>query len=138
MSPPPPSRSATRMRARALVGPLVALAVVLAAASCGDFQLAEFTKSTTTTVEVEVAEGADVVPEGTTSTTLRPARWTIQQGESLGEIARRYGVTVDSIMLANNITSANNVRAGTVIVIPDPDAPVPPPWQQGDSLAVNQ
>lgn len=112
--------------------------MVLASGACGDFQLAEFTAASTTTIEVEAAEDADLVPEGTTSTTLRPARWVIQDGESLGEIARRYGVTVDSIMLANNLTSANNVRAGTIIVIPDPDAPVPPPWQQGDSLAVDR
>jgi hypothetical protein len=46
-------------------------------------------------------------------------------------------VTIDSIMLENNIVDANTVRAGTVIVIPDPDAPVTPPWQQGDSFAIN-
>ncbi len=124
-------------RARRLAGPAVALVLVLGAGACGDFQLASFTKATTTTEPVEVAEGADVVPEETT-TTLRPARYTIESGESLGAIATRFGVTVDSIMLANNIVDANAVRAGTIIIIPDPDAPVPPPWQKGDSLAVTQ
>lgn len=112
-------------------------ACVIGASGCGAIQVAEFTKATTTTVEVEVAELADAVPE-TTTTTLRPARYTIQAGESLGGIARRFGVTVDSIMLRNGIIDANAVRAGTIIVIPDPDAPVAPPWQQGDSLAVNR
>jgi LysM repeat protein len=109
---------------------------VLGATACGAIQVAEFTKATTTTVVVESAEGAEIVPESTT-TTLRPARYTIQPGESLGSIARLFGVTIDSIMLENNIVDANTVRAGTVIVIPDPDAPVTPPWQQGDSFAIN-
>jgi LysM repeat protein len=133
-SPADPSRP----RLRRAVGPVVAVALVALAGACSDFQLAEFTKETTTTIAVEAAEGADVVPEEVTATTLRPARYTIVEGESLGAIARRYGVTVDSIMIENEITDANAVRAGTVIVIPDPDAPVPPPWQQGDSLAINR
>jgi LysM repeat protein len=127
-----------RSRLRRSAGPSVALVLVALAGACSDFQLAEFTPASTTTIAVEAAEGADVVPEETTETTLRPARYTVVEGESLGAIARRYGVTIDSIMLENEITDANAVRAGTVIVIPDPDAPVPPPWQQGDSLAVNR
>jgi LysM repeat protein len=127
-----------RSRLRRATGPALAVVLVALAAACSDFQLAEFTKETTTTIAVEAAEGADVVPDEVTETTLRRARVEVQPGESLGEIARRWGVTVDSIMLENEITDANAVRAGTVIVIPDPDAPVPPPWQQGDSLAVNR
>jgi LysM repeat protein len=127
-----------RSRLRRAAGPALAVVLVALAAACSDFQLAEFTKETTTTIAVEAAEGADEVPDEVTETTLRRARVEVQSGESLGEIARRWGVTVDSIMLENEITDANAVRAGTVIVIPDPDAPVPPPWQQGDSLAVNR
>lgn len=133
--PAPPTRG---RRVRALGRASVAGSLVVLAAACGDFQLVEFTKATTTTVEVESAEGADAVPEESTSTTLRPARHTVEPGESLGSIATRFGVTVDSIMLANNITNPNSIEAGTRIVIPNPDALVPPPWQQGDSLAVNR
>ena len=140
MPMPEQPRTATNRRRgrRALARGAVALALVALAGACGDFQLVEFTKATTTTVEVESAEGADAVPEEATSTTLRPARHTVEPGESLGSIATRFGVTIDSLMLANNLTDPNAVEAGTRIVIPNPDTLVPPPWQQGDSLAVNR
>lgn len=138
MSDPRRHARPRRRAARALGRASLALGLVAIAGACGDFQLVEFTKATTTTVEVESAEGADVVPEEATSTTLRPARHTVEPGESLGSIATRFGVTIDSLMLANNLTNPNSIEAGTRIVIPNPDALVPPPWQQGDSLAVNR
>jgi nucleoid-associated protein YgaU len=44
---------------------------------------------------------------------------TVRPGETLSEIAAAYGVTVGTIVRANNLTDANRVRAGTTLFIPD-------------------
>lgn len=43
---------------------------------------------------------------------------TVQVGESLGVIARKYQVTVGELAAANNITDPSKVRAGQQLVIP--------------------
>lgn len=43
---------------------------------------------------------------------------TVQPGENLATIAARYNVTIESLMAFNNITNANYVQRGTVLVIP--------------------
>ena len=43
---------------------------------------------------------------------------TVQSGESLGVIARKYGVSVGELAAANNITDPSKVRAGQSLVIP--------------------
>src|SRR6478736_11419 len=43
---------------------------------------------------------------------------TVQSGESLGVIARKYGVTVGELAAANNITDPSKVRVGQQLVIP--------------------
>lgn len=58
-----------------------------------------------------------------TPATARPAageplRHTVQPGESLGTIARKYHVTVGEIAAANNITDPARIRAGQQLVIP--------------------
>ncbi len=45
-------------------------------------------------------------------------RHTIQSGESLYSIARQYGVTTDSIVLANNLPSPDRIVVGQKIIIP--------------------
>ncbi len=46
------------------------------------------------------------------------ATHTVQSGEVLGAIARKYGVTVAELAAANNITDLSKVRAGQTLVIP--------------------
>ncbi|MEQ8672115.1 MAG: LysM peptidoglycan-binding domain-containing protein [Aggregatilineales bacterium] len=43
---------------------------------------------------------------------------TVQPGENLASIAARYNVTMESLMQFNNITNANYIQRGTVLVIP--------------------
>ena len=43
---------------------------------------------------------------------------TVQTGESLGVIARKYGVSVGELAAANNITDPSKVRAGQQLVVP--------------------
>ena len=43
---------------------------------------------------------------------------TLQQGETLFNLSKRYGVPVQELMRANNIADADHVRAGQRIVVP--------------------
>ncbi len=69
---------------------------------------------------------------------------TLQQGETIDTIARRYGVPASAIMRANNFADASHVRPGARVVIPTyqgntqraasvqpvPAAPISQPRQQ--------
>ena len=43
---------------------------------------------------------------------------TVMPGETLGAIARRFDVTVQEVMSANNISDPRKVRAGQTLTIP--------------------
>ena len=43
----------------------------------------------------------------------------VEKGQTLSEIARGYGKSMDSIMKANNIKDASSLRIGQVLFIPD-------------------
>lgn len=47
---------------------------------------------------------------------------TVKMGESLGAIARKYGVRQGDIAVANNITDPQKITAGQIITIPAPTA----------------
>lgn len=59
-----------------------------------------------------------------TTTAAKPAangetvKHTVQSGESLGVIARKYGISVGELAAANNITDPSKVRAGQQLVVP--------------------
>jgi membrane-bound lytic murein transglycosylase D len=57
------------------------------------------------------------VPE---SERITYVRHVIQKGETLGSIARKYGVSVKSIQTKNSIHNPNRVRVGQVLLIPSP------------------
>ncbi len=72
---------------------------------------------------VGVAPSAMSLPAEKTAMPVRPAngeavKHTVQVGESLGVIARKYQVTVGELAAANNITDPSKVRAGQQLVIP--------------------
>lgn len=55
---------------------------------------------------------------------------TVQPGESLWKISRKYGTTVDAIAKANNLNPNDHLRVGQRLVIPvSGQTPVPPPGQ---------
>jgi len=80
---------------------------------------------------------ATPVPSGTPAVTPVPTPITppggvgfpyvVQWGDTLSSIARRFGVTVDAIVRANNLPNANMIRAGQVLIIPTLPAPGPGP-----------
>ena len=65
-------------------------------------------------------------PRPTASPT--PIQYTIQSGDTLFDIALKYGVTIASIVTINQITNPDLIRPGQTILIPAPsDPPVPLP-----------
>jgi len=64
--------------------------------------------------------------------------YTVQWGDTLYSIARRFGVSVDAIVQANGLTDPNYIRAGQVLIIPTLPPPPPGPTtyvvQPGDNL----
>jgi hypothetical protein len=45
---------------------------------------------------------------------------TVQEGETLAQIAAAYNVTLEALAAANNIINPQQVAAGSVLVIPQP------------------
>lgn len=70
------------------------------------------------------------------------AYYTVRHGDSLGGIARLYGISLHSLQLANGIANPNLIYPGMVLTIPA-GQPVPPPQlvitpyyvRYGDTLA---
>ena len=60
---------------------------------------------------------------------------TVQGGESLDGIARRYGVTVDALAKANRLARPDLISVGQKLAIPDaPGAPKKYTVEEGDTL----
>jgi LysM repeat protein len=55
----------------------------------------------------------------TTSTARTGYKHTVEKGQTLSQIANGYGKGVDAIMKANNLKSANTIRPGQILFIPD-------------------
>ena len=79
-----------------------------------------------------------------------PQRYRVRRGDTLGRIAKRYGTTVDMLVVMNNVDQPHLIKPGQVLRVPagrmaaasvDPD-PVQPQKPQryrvqpGDSLSV--
>ena len=89
------------------------------------------------------AATATVVPPGAPTLTptpqalAGPISYTVQAGDTVYSLARRYGTTVQAIMQANGMMDYS-LRTGMVIVIPTGAAPAPGPLvhivQPGETL----
>lgn len=78
----------------------------------------------------------DTTGGATTTTPATPApsqtvlEYKVQSGDTLGEIAARFGVGVQAIMEVNDITDPDRLEAGQVLIIPVPaEAPGENPTQ---------
>ena len=79
---------------------------------------------------------------GISSVTAQERAHTVQRGETLTQIARLYGVSVQSIITRNSLANPNRIFPGQVLIIPStaPQQPTPPApvatyiVQRGDTL----
>ena len=53
--------------------------------------------------------------------------YTVRSGDSLSRIARQFGLSVEALAYANNISNWGVIYPGQVLNIPDPTIAVPPP-----------
>jgi len=60
--------------------------------------------------------------EPPTTTTLGPIDYQVRRGDTLTAIARRFGVSIDTIVSTNHLTNRDNLAEGQVLRIP----PAPP------------
>jgi len=63
------------------------------------------------------------------------ANHTIRKGETLGEIAKKYGVTASSLATHNGISNPNRVKVGQKINIPTKSVTVTYTVRPGDTLS---
>ena len=73
---------------------------------------------------------------GTLSIAHADTSYTVQPGDTLSGIAYRYGVTIDSIVAANNLPNRSTIYAGQTLVIPSASAPQTPPQATGSKYTV--
>jgi len=67
---------------------------------------------------LEVADAAAVAPE-TTASEIEPLIHTVQQGEYISAIARRYGVDVNLVLAANQLANPDRLLVGEQLIIPN-------------------
>lgn len=89
------------------------------------------------TAEVTPTETATITPTGTevptatlipTETPLPPLDYTVRDGDTCGVIAATFGVSVQSIIVLNQLSSQCLVSVGQVLKVPYPTpTPAPPP-----------
>jgi LysM repeat protein len=53
-----------------------------------------------------------------TTTTVAPVNYKVVRGDTLGKIARKFGVSISAITDANKITDPDKIVEGQVLVIP--------------------
>jgi len=66
---------------------------------------------------------------------IKSNKYKVKKGDTLGVIARKYGINIDTIISFNNIENARNIKVGTVLEIPD-SAGLKYMVRRGDSLSI--
>jgi LysM repeat protein len=73
-----------------------------------------------TAVEAAYPVENEVVSEVELPTAVATISHTVQPGDTMINIARRYSVTVEAIIAANNISNPNHIEVGMTLLIPHP------------------
>jgi LysM repeat protein len=95
---------------------------VTTTAASSDYSPATTTTPTVATTLVAVATTTG--PPATTTVAVAdvPESVTVEKGDSLSKIAKRYGTTVDALVRINGLCDANQIFVGQVVVLEDPEA----------------
>ncbi len=48
-------------------------------------------------------------------------QYTVESGDTLGQIAQIYGISVEALMSSNNLTDANTLEVGVILNVPAPN-----------------
>jgi LysM repeat protein len=133
-APPTPPAPAAKSRHWGLwlVAAVVALSV--ASAGCKDRRLLDGTGSTSTAKKASssttakptgssakpgaTTEPAPTAPPTAPPTTVPMAEYVIAAGDTMSGIAKKFGVTMQALLSANNLTDPNLVRVGQKIKVP--------------------
>ena len=87
----------------------------------------DYSPATTTTPNVATtvaATATTTAPPATTTVAVTdvPESVTVEKGDSLSKIAKRYGTTVDALVRINELCDANQIFVGQVVLREDPEA----------------
>jgi LysM repeat protein len=66
----------------------------------------------------EGAVSAPTAPPAASPTPPGPTLYTVQEGDTLGAIARAYDVSVEDLLVANGLTDPNVLHVGQTLIIP--------------------
>ena len=82
------------------------------------------TTPTPTVATTLVAVATTTGPPATTTVAVVdvPESVTVEKGDSLSKIAKRYGTTVDALVRINELCDANQIFVGQVVLLEDPEA----------------
>lgn len=87
--------------------------------------------------ELRAGQTLKIPPAGTKASKAQKSRsktYQVRKGDHLVNIARRYGVSVDDILIANGLSSARQMQAGQELTIPAPGTtPKAPPSSKRES-----
>ncbi len=116
-----PRARPARLNIRDAVLAITLLAIVIGWWQFGslgvNFQRTNGTQAEASPSSLETAEAVPTVDPDGQQPGISVGRHTVQSGETLLGIAGRYGVTVEEIQIANNL-SGTLIRAGDVLLIP--------------------
>lgn len=73
----------------------------------------------------EGAVSAPTAPPVVSPTPPGPTLYTVQEGDTLGAIARTYGVSIEDLLVANGLTDPNVLHVGQTLIIPVGPPPTP-------------
>jgi LysM repeat protein len=94
----------------------VAVVVGFVAPGCG--VIGGDDKAKTTTTPLPALPAPTTAP--TTTTTTVPQEYIVQAGDSLTKIAKMFGVTVASLVAANQLANPDKIEEGQRLKIPPP------------------
>ncbi len=95
------------------------------------------TATPTATLAPTATFTSTATPTATPAPTATPIVHTVRQGDTYLGIANLYGISLDTLLAANNLTENDILRPGQTLNIPAEEADAPPPTPEPLSGLVN-